>query len=99
MPPCQKAFRLVIGTSSNDETLATKLLPRQQTAPKDSHMVTDAQHAESNGQTSSKHNRMNTAEEEQDKHLQVLLGVPVMLQEDDSVSRGEVEAQPSHMGG
>ena len=61
-------------------------------------MVTDAQHAESNGQTLSKHNRMYTAEEEQDKHLQVLLGVPVMLQEDDSVSRGEVEAQPSHMG-
>ena len=30
--------------------------------------------------------------------LKVLHWVPVMLQEDDCVSRGEVEAQPPHMG-
>ena len=31
--------------------------------------------------------------------LQVLHGVPVVLQEDDSVSCSQVQAQPAHMGG
>ena len=32
-------------------------------------------------------------------YLKVPLGIPVMLQEDDCVSRSQVEAQPAHVRG